>query len=212
MKTQMTKYALALALMAPFAVPANALEVEGAGVEKGEAEIAYEGTYTDDNGEGVYEHEHEIEGELGLTDWLRLSVGFGFEEEEGERDFEFSEVEGSATVELVDPEQGGFGFALYGRVSKELAEEAGESHLKQYALGVIAETTIQNILVRGNLFYISDWDGDPDQQFDGVEYAYRVSTQINDNFGIGVEGYGTDQDLDDPAEDDVNTHMVGPVL
>ena len=81
MKTQMTKYALALALMAPFAAPANALEVEGAGVEKGEAEIAYEGTYTDDNGEGVYEHEHEIEGELGLTDWLRLSVGFGFEEE-----------------------------------------------------------------------------------------------------------------------------------
>ena len=212
MQSHLLKTTLALALTAALSLPAQALEVEEAGVEKGEAELAYEGTYTDDNGEGAYEHEHEIEGEIGLLDWLKLGVGFGFEEEEGERDFEFSEIEASATVELVDPEQGNFGFALYGRLSKELAEEADESDLSQYAIGVIAETTVNNILFRGNLFYIADLQGNDEQQFDGVEYAYRISYQLNDSFGLGVEGYGTDTDFDDPGEDDANTHMVGPVL
>lgn len=206
------KLSIALFAILFWASAANALSLEEAGVEKGEAEVQYEATYTDDNGEGAYEHEHEIEAQLGVTNWLLLTVGIGFEEEEGERSFEFSEIEAAATIELVDPENGGFGFALYGRLSKEFAVENDEANESAFALGVIAEQHFDNWLVRGNLFYTSDIDAEDDEQFDGIEYAYQIRYNLNNNFGIGVEGYGTDVDFDDADGEDVTTHMVGPVL
>ena len=90
------KIAASVILLLIWTLPANALSLEEAGVEKGEVEIQYEATYTDDNGEGAYEHEEEIEAQLGITNWLLLTVGIGFEEEEGERNFELSELNPSS--------------------------------------------------------------------------------------------------------------------
>lgn len=202
----------AIAAILLWATPAIALEVEEAGVEKGEIELVYEGTYTDDNGEGAYNHEHEIEVEIGATDWLKFAFGIGFEEEEGERNFEFSEIEGAVTLELVDPETAGYGLALFGRLSEEIAAESGEPNEREFALGVIAENTFNNVLFRGNLFYTSDIGAEADEQFDGVEYAYRISYQLSESYGIGVEGYGDHKDLDDPNEEDVSRHKIGPVF
>ena len=206
------KVLLAIFALFLWAAPAHALSLEEAGVEKGEAEVEYEGSYTDDNGEGAYEHEHEIQAELGVTDWLKLGLEFGFEEEEGERSFEFTEVEVYATIELIDPENGGFGLALYGRATKEFEADNDEPDENTLAVGVIAEKHWDKWLFRGNLFYITDINGHEEQQFDGVEYTYQAKYKFSDRFGIGVEGYGTHADFDDPAEDDTNTHMVGPVL
>lgn len=202
----------AFAALLLLSTPVSALEVEEAGVEKGEVEVVYEGSYTDDNGEGVFEHEHEVEVEVGLFDWLKVGLGVAFEEEEGERDFEFSEIEAAATIALMDPEKNGFGFSLYGRISKEFAADADEPDEKEFALGVIAETEVNKILFRGNLFYISDIDAEADERFSGVEYAYRISYQITDNIGLGVEGYGSHKDLDDPDAEDKNAHKIGPVI
>lgn len=209
------KFAAILSVLMIWAFPANALEVEEAGVEKGEAEVVYEGTYTSDNGgdEGAYEHEHEIEAELGITDWLKLGVGLGFEAEEDEASLDFSEIEAAATIELIDPEKNGFGFSLYGRLSREFAQEDGDKDEKEFALGVIAEQTFnKNWLVRGNLFYIGDLGNVEDEQFDGVEYAYQVRYQMTSSFGLGIEGYGSHKDFKEEDEDDLNEHKIGPVL
>ena len=208
------KITAALAAMLLWSLPAQALEVEEAGVEKGEAELVYEGTYTDDNGEGVYEHEHEIEAELGITDWLKLAIGIGFEEEEGERDFDFTEIEAAATIEIIDPEQGGTGLALFTSLSKEFApdeEEDDEENVTTFAIGAIAEQHFNKWLVRANLFYVTDVDSDEDEnKFDGIEYAYRISYEVTENIGLGVEGYGASISPDEG--DDEDTHMVGPVI
>ncbi|MGH1406644.1 MAG: hypothetical protein ACRBBJ_08825 [Rhodomicrobiaceae bacterium] len=207
------KIAASAALLLIWTLPANALSLEEAGVEKGEVEVQYEATYTDDNGEGAYAHEEELEAQLGVTNWLMLTVAIGFEEEEGESSFDFSEIEAAATIELVDPEKDGFGLALYGRLSKEFAQEDDEKDENEFAIGVIAEQTFNDKwLVRGNLFYIGDMDNEEDEQFDGVEYAYQVRYQMTERFGIGVEGYGTHKDFDDEDEDDTTEHMVGPVF
>jgi len=206
------KITAALAAMLLWNLPAHALSLEEAGVEKGEVEVQYEATYTDDNGEGAYEHEHELEAQIGMTNWLLLTVGIGFEEEEGERDFEFSEIEGSVQFELIDPEKNGFGFALFAEVTKEFAAEDDDPDEKEYKLGAIAEQEFGKFLVRGNLFYISDIDAEDDEKFDGVEYAYQVKYSFNEHLAIGVEGYGSHKDLDDLNEDDIDEHKVGPVV
>ena len=206
------KIAAAAALVLLWTLPANALSLEEAGVEKGEVEIQYEATYTDDNGEGAYEHEEELEAQLGITNWLMLTVAIGFEEEEDESSFDFSEIEAAATIELIDPEKNGFGLALYGRLSKEFAQEDDDKDEKEFAIGIIAEKEINKWLVRGNLFYIGDLGNEDDEKFDGVEYAYQVRYQVTERFGIGVEGYGSHKDFDDEDEDDTTEHMVGPVL
>lgn len=203
---------LACASLLLAASPAYAIGLEEAGVERGEVEVEYEGSYTDDNTEGAYEHEHELEVEIGLTDWLKLGLGIGFEEEEGERDFEFSEIEASATIELVDPEKSGFGFALYAGISNEFAAEADDPDEKEYKLGAIAEKEFGKWLFRGNLFYISDIDAEDDEKFDGVEYAYQAKYTFSETWALGLEGYGSHKDLDDPAEDDVDEHKLGPVI
>lgn len=212
MKLNAAKPAAAFAALLLLSAPAQALSLEEAGVEKGEVELQYEATYTDKSSEGGYEHEEEIEVQMGITDWLLLTVGFGFEEEEDERDFEFSELEGEIQVELIDPEKGGFGFAVLAGFSKEFAAESGEEDENTYKIGAIAEQHYNKWLFRGNLFYISDIDGDGEEEFDGVEYAYQVKYSVSEKLGIGVEGYGSHQEFDDPGEDDVDQHMVGPVL
>lgn len=206
------KIAAAATLILLWTLPANALEVEEAEVEKGEAEVVYNGTYTDDNGEDAYEHEHEIEAELGITDWLKLAVAVGFEEEENESSLDFSEIEAAATIELIDPEKNGFGLALFGRISREFSQEDDEADEKEFAIGLIAEQTFNKWLVRGNLFYIGDLDNKEDEKFDGVEYAYQIRYQMTERFGLGVEGYGSHKDFDDEDEEDADEHMVGPVL
>ena len=206
------KIAAAAALVLLWTLPANALSLEEAGVEKGEVEIQYEATYTDDNGEGAYKHEEEIEAQLGITDWLLLTVGIGFEEEEGEKSFEFSELEAEVQIELIDPEKNGFGLALFGGISKEFAAEDDDKDEKEFAIGIIAEQSFDKWLVRGNLYYIGDLKNEEDEQFDGVQYAYQVRYQMTNSLGLGVEGYGSHKDFDDEDEDDTTEHMVGPVL
>ena len=120
------KIAASAALLLLWTLPANALSLEEAKVEKGEVEIQYEATYTDDNGEGAYAHEEELEAQLGITNWLMFTVAIGFEEEEGETSFEFTEIEGAAQIELIDPEKDGFGLALYGRLSREFNQDDDE--------------------------------------------------------------------------------------
>jgi hypothetical protein len=206
------KIAASVILLLIWTLPANALSLEEAGVEKGEVEIQYEATYTDDNGEGAYEHEEEIEAQLGITNWLLLTVGIGFEEEEGERNFELSELEAEVQIELIDPEKNGFGLALFGGISREFSTEDDEKDEKEFAIGVIAEQSFDKWLVRGNLYYIGDLKNEEDEQFDGVQYAYQVRYQMTNSFGFGVEGYGTHKDFEDEDEENLNEHMVGPVF
>ncbi len=191
-------------------LPAYALSLEENTFEEGEVEIQYEATYTDDNGDGAYQHEEEIEAQFGITDWFRLTVGLGFEEEEGERSFELSELEAEAQIKLIDPEKGGFGFGLFAGITRELAADDDDPDETEYALGIIAEQFFDKWLVRGNLFYISDLDAEADQQFDGIEYRYQIRYQMNDDLGLGLEGYGTNKDFDEA--DDLNQHMIGPVV
>lgn len=206
------KIAASVILLLIWTLPANALSLDEAGVEKGEVEIQYEATYTDDNGKGAYEHEEEIEAQLGITNWLLLTVGIGFEEEEGERNFELSELEAEVQIELIDPEKNGFGLALFGGISREFSTEDDEKDKKEFAIGVIAEQSFDKWLVRGNLYYIGDLKNEEDEQFDGVQYAYQVRYQMTNSFGFGVEGYGTHKDFEDEDEENLNEHMVGPVF
>lgn len=192
---------------------ASALSLEENGFEKGEVEIQYEATYTDDNGgKNTYLHEEEIEAQLGVTDWLRLTVGMGFEEAEGESSFDFSEIEGSVQIKLLDTEKDSFGFGLYAGISNEFAQEDDEKDEKEFALGIIAEKSLNQWFLAGNLFYISDIDAEEDEQFKGLDYRYQVKYQINDRIAFGVEGYGIYKDFKSEDEDSSNEHIVGPVL
>lgn len=214
-QTIKTTAKLSAAFLALFmwTAPASALSLEENGFEKGEVEIQYEALYTDDNGgKGTYKHEQELEAQFGVTDWLRLTVGIGFEEEEDESSFDFSEIEGSVQFKILDAEKAGFGFGLYAGISKEFAQDDDEKDEKEFALGFIAEKSIDKWFLAGNLFYISDIDAEEDEQFEGVDYRYQVKYQMNERIALGIEGYGTYKDFKDEDEGSSNEHIVGPVL
>lgn len=189
--------------------------VDTASVKKG-VELYYQGNYSNKNSNDRLVQAHLAEASIGITDWLQLGVALGFAEEKNETSFDWSAIEASAKIELIDPEIAGFGLALYGSINNEFSQDDDEKDSKTYALGIIAEQYFDKWLVRGNLFYFADMDNAEGNEYDGIDYAYQVRYQMNDNIAFGVEGYGTNTDFKDDATDDTtddtNEHKVGPVI
>ena len=218
---------------------AGDLEIEDPEVEKGEVEFEYRGGWfsglpspppmadadrdgdnEDDDvavagpGVGGIENEilrqvHEIEIEIGLTDWLQFQAGVEYEQERNEEGAGFnslklSEVEYAALVELVPVPSQGFGATLFLGYEESLVE--GED-ATAYVIGPLVKAQSGPLSATGNFYFDRVVDIVETEFEDGMtvrtvtpdhwtfSYGGQLRHMAGGWFGIGAEAFGEVSDI-----------------
>ena len=208
-----------MALLALFACPTTAhaeFEIKETTVEKGEVELEYKGDYHSgnpnrkfglDGGEiiadenDILRQSHSFELGLGLTDYLKISVGTEAEEERFDDvdgvdvvnafdSLKFTALEANATLALIKPTTSGFSLAAY--VGIEHAFEKSEGEIAR--IGPLLSVTQGRWSATANLLFAKHFGGNDaeensDDRWD-FEYAAQVAYQMNDQLTLALESYG----------------------
>jgi hypothetical protein len=234
-------------------VNAGELEIEEPEIEKGEVELEYRGGWStghpaslpavddddeeeDENKPGELENEvvrqvHEVELEVGLTEWLQFQAGAEFEQERnddggGFNSLEFSEIELTVLLELVSLEQHPIGATLSLGLEETLAE--GEDQTT-FVIGPIVKAVSGPLSATGNFYFARAFDIREREIEDGeieetrtpdhwtFSYASQIRYQAGQWFGFGAEAFGEVTDIGGDVANslrghDPRSHRVGPAL
>ena len=183
-------------------------EIQEAEIEKGEIEIEYRGAYhwgipkavEDANGFVAGEvnntvQSHELEWQMGITNWWMVSAVAGFDQPLGE-DLQASSVEVETQFGLIRRESNGVGLAFqmqYGQAINHGAQEDGQPN--EFAMGPIIELAKGPVLLTFNPLFGKQIGTFADQEGLGFEYGWRGEYDINKRWGLAVEMFGEIEDL-----------------
>ena len=204
-------------------------EIQEAGIEKGEVEIEYRGAYhwglpSEGGGGGILDTEvgdeeeeddeevplrqsHDLEIEMGITEWWMLSTtlisavpkgsNWHAEAVELETQFEFVERHGSGL---------GLAFAVgYGWATQ--ADTANELEF-----GPIVEWAAGKFLFTANPFFSKQMGEFAETDGLGFEYGWRAEYDFVKRWGVGVEMFGEIEDLAHAGSFNDQEHSIGPTL
>jgi hypothetical protein len=199
-------------------------EIQEVEIEKGEIEIEYRGAYhwgipksAEDEEEFGFEvndtrQSHEIELQIGVTDWMMISFVGAFEQPLGD-DLKTSGAEAELQFELVEREGDGIGLAVQGQYEIPInhgAQEDGEP--KEVAVGPIVEVAKGPLLLTFNPLFGKQFGKFADQEGLGFEYGWRSEYSINKRWGLAVEMFGEIEDLANSGPFNEQLHSIGPTV
>jgi len=227
------------------------LEIEEPEVEKGEIEFEYRGGWftgrpapgpmTDDDDDDaprageieneVVRQQHEVEVEIGLTEWLQFQAGAEFEQERNDEGTSFnslklSEIEFAALLEILPVERRGLGATLYLGLEETVAEgEEGTALI----IGPLVKAVSGPLSATGNFYFARVLDEVEKEIEDGeavrkvtpdywtFAYATQVRYMAGGWFGFGVEAFGEVPDVGGNVANtmlgrDPRQHLIGPTL
>jgi len=237
------------------ATPAAAqFNIEEPEAEKGEIEIEYHGAYhsgiprrrfivedpggpdeeiVGDKNEAV-RHGHELEVNLGITDYFKLGVCVEFEKERLEEiddleqlnafdSLKATEIEIQGTFVFVPLKKNGFGLAALVGFSHAFEAEEGNT----FKIGPLMKVANGPWSATGNLIFVKHFGGGEfedgvrvrDERWD-LDYAWQLKYDLSKSIGLAVEGYGSFNRLGDSGTRDEgsllfgdgDTHRIGPVV
>lgn len=187
---------------------AGTFDVKGAEVVEGESELAIGAAWQDGfpANSGFLRQSYETAYSYGLLPWLKAGAKIGFEQLDGERlQAGYAGVEAQAV--LIDPAQAGFGLAWYTGVDFGLQPDAGEV----MAFGPLVSFDLaEDLSVILNPLFEKAWS--PATRGIDFTYAWQARATLNDNVGLGLEGYGAVPDVADAPSAAFQEHRLGPVL
>jgi len=174
---------------------------------------------------------HEIELEIGLTDWLQFQAGIEYEQERNEEGTGFnslklSEVEFAALLELVPVPSEGFGATLFLGYEESLVE--GED-ATAYVIGPLVKAVSGPLSATGNLYFNRVVDIVETEFEDGAtvrtvtpdhwsfSYAGQLRYMAGGWFGFGAEAFGEVSDIGSEVASlmpggEPEIHRIGPTL
>lgn len=237
LRPQVLAATFAMAAAVSFAGQAQAqFQVEEPEVEKGGVEIEYNGSYFNgipkrrvvaiDGGEEFAADDneqkrqgHEIELGLGLTNWVRITLGAEFEEERFEEVTSLdsgdrfhgltgTEVSANAMIVMLPLKGNGIGLSMF--VGASTAIESSEGNT--FTIGPAIKLAQGPFSATANLFFSKAFGGDNEEEIndDGdsvveerfddrwdFQYAYQFAYQYNSKLTLAVEGFGTVERLGD---------------
>jgi len=187
-------------------------------------------------GPGTIENEvlrqvHEVEIEIGVTDWLQFQAGIEYEQERNEEGTGFnslklSEVEFAALLELVPVPSHGFGATLFLGYEESLVE--GED-ATAYVIGPLVKAQSGPLSATGNFYFDRVVDVVETEFEDGMtvrtmtpdhwnfNYAGQLRYMAGGWFGFGAEAFGELSDIGGEVArlvpgGEPEIHRVGPTL
>lgn len=200
-------------------------EIQEAEIEKGEIEIEYRGAYhwgIPKSAEGAEEfvagevnntvQSHELELQMGITNWWMISVVAGFDQPLGE-DLQASSVEVETQFGLIRREDNGVGLAFqmeYEQAINHGAQEDGEPN--EFAIGPIVELAKGPLLLTFNPLFGKKIGTFADQEGLGFEYGWRGAYAVSKRWGLAVEMFGEIEDLANAGSFNDQIHSLGPTL
>jgi len=174
---------------------------------------------------------HEVEIEIGLTDWLQFQAGVEYEQERNEEgtgfnSLELSEVEFAALLELVPVPSEGFGATLFLGYEESLVE--GED-ATAYVIGPLVKAQSGPLSATGNFYFNRIVDIVETEFEDGMtvrtvtpdhwafSYAGQLRYMAGGWFGLGAEAFGEVSDIGGVVASlapggEPEIHRFGPTL
>lgn len=199
-------------------------EIQEAEVEKGEIEIEYRGAYhwgvpksAEDDEELGFEvnntvQSHELELQMGITNWWMISAVAGFDQPLGEN-LQASSVEIETQFGLIRREGNGVGLAIqmqYEQAINHGVHEDGEPN--EFAMGPIVELANGPLLLTFNPLFGKQIGTFADQQGLGFEYGWRGEYTVSKRWGLAVEMFGEIEDLASAGPFNEQVHSLGPTV
>src|SRR5680860_1286347 len=206
--TTLVTCALAGAVVALAVVPANAqFYVRSPDVEKGELKLEEHGAIYSGPGEDERRrHSHELEAKYGFTDrWEGIVEGV-FRQEIGES-LKSHRLELGAQYEIVERHGDGLGLAF--RSLYEFALQEGDPD--EILFGPLGKYVWGRDSLTVNTFFIAQVGNNRDIDSLELKVNWRLKHELNETFGLGVEGYSEIEDLSHTGTFDNQKHRLGPV-
>lgn len=216
---------------------APAFEFEEGEVEKGKFQFEVHGSYQsgfpktkaddgdDDDGgleQEIVRHREEVSLGYGFTSFFSLAFEAEWEKERDEEggfsSIRLMEIGAESKFVLVPIEGDGFGATFFVSYEESVVRDEDESQLN---FGPILTAKRGPWSATVNTFFARVFEA-TERQDDEVDitpahwnfnYAWQIKYKLNERFGLGVEGFGTLQDVgNDIGGDDFDEHRIGPVL
>ena len=196
-------------------------EIQEADIEKGEVEIEYRGAYHWGMPEVTEENEnandlvqsHEIELEMGISDWWLIQVTGGFDQALHEN-LQGSSVEIETEFAMI--KRHGDGIALSFQLGYEQVinnhKHLDDGEASAFGFGPIVEVASGKFLLTLNPVFNKQIGTFADQQGLGFEYGWRGEYDFAKHWGVGVEMFGEIEDLSNPGSFNDQNHSIGPTL
>lgn len=200
--------ALAGVMLALAAAPASAqFYVRSPEVDKGELEIEEHGALYSGPGEDErLRHSHELEGKYGITERFEVILEGVFEQPIGEN-FEAKEIELGGQYEIIERRGDGLGLAF--RTFYEFALLGGSPD--EILFGPLAKFVRGHDSATINTFFVGQVGDHVEIDSLELKVNWRLKRELNERWGLGVEGYSEIEDLANAGSFDEQGHRLGPV-
>ena len=175
-------------------------------VHKGEFEIEEHGAlYSGPGNDERLRQTHELEQKYGLTHRFEVIVEQVFEQPIG-GDFEAEEIELGGQYEIIERDGDGFGLAF--RTLYEFALLGGPDEI---LFGPLAKVVRGRDSATINAFFVGQVGEDVEIDSLELKLNWRLKRELNERWGLGVEGYSEIEDLAHAGSFDDQAHRLGPV-
>ena len=192
-------------------------EIPGVDAERGAVEIEYRGAshwglpkQAEDDDEVLLRQSHEVEFQLGITDFLMLRVTPNVEEPDGES-MELVSLGLEAQFVLKPRDDGTFGLAFmlgYGPTSNFVDVDEPD----EFEFGPVLELATERWLLTANPRLIEQLGEFADQDGLGFEYATQLKYQFAPRWAVAALMFGEIETLAQAGPFEAQSHVLGPSL
>ncbi len=196
-------------------------EIQEADIEKGEIEIQYFGAVHSglpDTGGAIGDAEeeeaplrqsHELQFQMGITDWWLLSVTNGFDQPDTDN-LKMTSVELETQFQLVKRNGDGIALAVQGGYGQAL-NNGDEGQPNEFSFGPIVELAKGPLVLTLNPLFNRQQGEFANQQGLGFEYGWQVKYEFSQKLDLALEMFGNIEDLANPGSFNDQEHSLGPV-
>jgi hypothetical protein len=197
-------------------------EIQEADIEKGEIEIQYFGAVHSglpDTGGAIGDAEeeeaplrqsHELQFQMGITDWWLLSVTSGFDQPDADN-LKMTSVELETQFQLVKRHGDGIALAVQGGFAQAL-NNGDEGEPNEFSFGPIVELAKGPLVLTLNPLFNRQQGEFANQQGLGFEYGWQVKYEFSQKLDLALEMFGNIEDLANAGSFNDQEHTLGPVL
>lgn len=149
---------------------------------------------------------HEVEQKYGLTDRFEVIVEQFLEQPIGD-DLFVEEIELGGQYEFIERHGDGLGLAFRTIYEWVLPDHEPDEIL----FGPLAKYVRGGDSATINAFFIGQVGNEAEIDSLELKLNWRLKHEFNENWGLGVEGYGEIEDLSHPGTFNEQEHRIGPV-
>jgi hypothetical protein len=198
-------------------------EIQEAGVEKGEIEIQYFGavhwglpdrggaTGDAEDEEAPLRQSHELQFQMGITDWWMLSVTNGFDQP-ADDNLQMTSVELETQFQLIKRAGDGIALAVQGGFAQAINHGNQNGNPNEFSFGPIVELAKGPLMLTLNPLFNRQQGEFANQEGLGFEYGWQLKYEFSEKTALALEMFGNIEDLANAGSFNDQEHSVGPVL